>query len=96
MAEMAVLVPPGRAYRDGKAQTEWSRKNAQKHGRKTVELLDAVDSEVVKNDRIKRGARRLAYQAIWHQKRSGHVEFYAEGDTKMVRLGSIPWEVGSE
>ena len=92
MAEMAALVPPGRAYRDGESQIEWQKKHATaksttSRSRSNPEVTD----DEAKDARIRRGSRRLAYQAIWHQKRAGHVETYVDSGVRMLRLGPKAW-----
>ena len=100
MAEMSALVPPGRAYRDGESQVVWQQSHAASKSPKrranVTPVAPVVPSEEAKDARIRRGARRLAYQAIWHQQRSGHVEFYVESGIRMVRLGQKAWATSDE
>lgn len=94
MAEMTVLIPPGRAYRDGERQKDWHRARADAKPTSRRRPVQADEHpEAVKDARIRRGARRLAYQAIWEQKRSGHVELYEDDGVQMVRMGPKPWDI---
>lgn len=97
MAEMKVLVPPGRAYRDGERQKDWhvSEADAKFPDRRRIRS-EIRNAEAVKDERIRRGAHRLAYQSIWQQKRAGHVELYDKDGERMVRLGPKPWKSDGE
>lgn len=92
LAEMEVLVPPGRAFRDGQEQVKWQAKDAAaKNPDRHVKAKVVTDKEAAKSADIRRGARRLVYQVVWTQQRAGHVVMYDEGEVRMVRLGAKPW-----
>jgi hypothetical protein len=93
MAEMAALVPPGRAYRDGSRQADWHTAQLDEKSPDRRRTAKTNEKELVKDARIRRGARRLAYQSIWQQQRAGHVEMYDDDGTRMVKLGAKPWAI---
>lgn len=82
LTQMAVTVPPGRAYRDTRDRNAWSQRR-----RSDVEEEERPMSEDEKADLIRAGRRRIAYQTIWTQKRQGVVDVYEEGGVKMVSKG---------
>lgn len=86
VAEMAALVPPGRAYRDTERVLNWIR---EKHDYKTMRL--PVDEEATKDQRIKGGQKRIVRSALWTQKKHGRVEEYKEKGVRMLRKGPNGW-----
>lgn len=84
IAEMAALVPPGRAYRDGKRQKDWGRR------RHNVTKFKAVSADYEKKAAISSGALRLARVAVWTQQRDGRVVIEGEGADRVIRPGPNP------
>lgn len=82
LAQMSVLVPPGRAFRDGSNQRDWKRTSRNEESDR-VERSSNDDKTAL----IRRGQRRIAYQTIWTQARQGVVEVYVDGGQRMVRMG---------
>lgn len=96
IARMAALVPPGRAYRKGVAQHEWSLAAARlrsKSGRRVNDTKTRRRGEEANKDlRIRQGGDVIAGQAVWTQTRNGHIEeFRDEEGITMLRPGPMPW-----
>ena len=85
LSQMAVLVPPGRAFRDGERQASWKPK--------TQRDTEATDSskKLSQDALITQGAHRLAYQTIWTQIRAGRIARFEEDGEPMLRIGPRPW-----
>jgi hypothetical protein len=82
VAEMAALVPPGRAYRDTERVLEWVRT---KHNHKTVR--ESADDEATKDRRIKGGQKRIVRSALWTQIHHGQIEEFEQDGVTMLRQG---------
>lgn len=83
-AKMALMVPPGRAYRFATAHNRW------KSGAPAAVVAEHSESQ--KDRLIRAGGDTIAYQAIWTQLRAGHIEEFLDDDgIAMLRLGPKPW-----
>ena len=86
VAEMAGLVPPGRAYRDTERVLDWVR---DKHEYKSKRV--PTDKEQTKSIRIKGGQKRIARSALWTQIHHGRIEEYTVKGIRMLRKGPNSW-----
>lgn len=93
VAEMASLVPPGRAYRDTERVLKWVR---EKHHYKSKRATP--DKEQTKDVRIKGGQKRIVRSALWTQIKLGHIEAYEENGIQMLRKAAkvVPPEAPPE